>query len=197
MYKRRIIVLLLVAAMGFMACGNAFAATGEGYFGDEDLEDAAVPELEADTVPEPAPSKPVINSSEYRPPVFPYDDTEEERISDEEPSGYDKKPAVKLEKYSEDTVKVLRSYGLDAETFDRLLDRHNDAAKGIGNQEKFDRYEIIFNEYPFDYLAAYRAAQANMAMDRKGQAHGWLERALKIHPNYIPARQLLKRARAR
>lgn len=91
----------------------------------------------------------------------------------------------------------MRSYGVDEATFNRMLDRHKDASKGVGNREKVDRYEILFNEYPYDYLAAYRAAQANMAMGRKGQAQTWLERALKINPNYRPAKQLLKKAKAR
>ena len=203
MSARKIIVLLLISLILSAFCSCSCAAQKEGYFGDEDLEveDAApAPEPEIKDFPAPIDNNIDNNGQEYKPPVFPYDDVDQDEAhsSDNEPSEYEPlKKFRNLERYSEKTEKVLRSYGLDEATFDRMLDRHKDAENGVGNQEKFDRYEILFNEYPFDYLAAYRAAQANMAMGRKGQAETWLNKALNIHPNYIPAKQLLKKARAR
>ena len=195
---RTVKVMAFVSAVvfGIMLCGCAFGAQGEGYFGN----DANMPSIEEDlpeveTIPEPVKNTPSTNNNqEYRPPVMPempeYEQEEEKTLPVN-------KNVKNLEKYSEDTEKVLKSYGLDYNTYISLLNQHKDSAKGKGNREKSDRFQITYNEHPYDFLAAYRVAQANMEMNRKGQAEEWLKKALAINPKYVPAQQLLKKARAR
>ena len=48
-----------------------------------------------------------------------------------------------------------------------------------------------------DYLAAYRTAQANFDMNRNGQALTWINKALEIKPDYMPARGLKKKIEGR
>ena len=201
MFTRKFIMLMLTIAIIFAARSSSYAASGEGYFGDEEIEFDAAPEPKIVVASAPTQSKPDNSVQKYRPSVFTYSEAYEEEASpiDEEDEEISSKASVasSLEKRSENTEKVLRSYDVDEATFNRMLDRHKDAEKRVGNREKVDRYEILFNEYPYDYLAAYRAAQANMAMGRHGQARTWLERALKINPNYLPAKQLMKKVQAR
>ena len=66
------------------------------------------------------------------------------------------------EKYSEDTAKVINSYGLAKNRAKNLINKHKDAAAGMGNKEKVDRYQQILREFPMDYFAAYKAAAADV-----------------------------------
>ena len=103
----------------------------------------------------------------------------------------------KREQYSDNTEKVIRSYGLDQAATNYLIDRHKDAANAPGNREKSDRYEIIFNENPMDYLAAYRKAQVNFEMGRNSTAMKWVNKAIEIKPDYIPALRFKRKVEGR
>ena len=48
-----------------------------------------------------------------------------------------------------------------------------------------------------DYLAAYRKAQVNFEMGRNSNALTWINKALEIKPDYMPARGLKKKIEGR
>ena len=209
MFTRKIGALSLIAVLLAASCVCLYAAQQEGYFGtdeENDFSDVYQKISREEVKPDPMEDDSGTIQTEsdediadYDPSVIDigYDDIVKTKDTPkEEPLIVKQKPAQNFENFSEDTKKVLQSYGLGS-AFTSVLNMHNDAAKAIGNKEKAERYEIIFRDYPNDYLAAYRVAQANMAMGRKGRAEEWLGKALAINPNYSPAKQLMKKAKNR
>lgn len=93
------------------------------------------------------------------------------------------------EKYSADPERVIRSYGFDRTTTENLLDLHRSAARGNGKGERYDRYTMIFRDFPTDYLAAYEASRNAYEMADYDMAMHWINKALEILPQYVPARQ--------
>ena len=174
-------MLLFICVMLFVVVGVAYADSGEGYFGDGDVIDAN-PEPTGDS------SKPFI------PPMPDEEELEEEDdVETIEPLKPAKETKWKKapEKYSDDTTKVINSYGLGNKA-KNLINRHKEAAAGMGNKEKVSRYSAILKQFPMDYLAAYRAAEASFAMGRNSQALKWVNQSLAIYPDYMPARRLKK-----
>ena len=160
--------------------GVVYADSGEGYFGDGEVIDA---NPDTPFLP-PMPTEEELDEE--------YDDEEDSEITttkDTKKSRWKKPP----EKYSDDAAKVIKSYGLKKPQTNTLISRHKDAAAGVGNKEKVDRYSSILRKYPMDYFAAYKAAEATFAMGRNSAALQWINRSLKIYPDYMPARQLKKR----
>ena len=182
--KKYILVFAVCALLaGFAGLGkNAFAASGEGYFGGGDA---------PDLIQDAAPSAGVAGV--YEDDNDDYSDYENELQDVSIPDRTKKAVNDKREKYSEDTAKVINSYGLTSSKAKGLINRHNDAAKGMGKEEKFDRYKRIYNANKYDYLAAYRLAQVSFEMGHNAQAMSWLNTCLDIFPNYMPARQLKKK----
>ena len=164
---RKVIMLVLAILLAAAYCEYSYAAQDEDAYYEEDED---------------------------------YEDEYEEEEEDQPVQAAKPAPSRKataLENKSSDTEKVLKSYGLKNNQYVSLLNKHKDAAKGQGNREKADRFGIIFREHPYDYLAAYRVAQANMNMDRRGQAVTWLNKVLKINPKYGPALSLMRKAKAK
>lgn len=95
----------------------------------------------------------------------------------------------KYEKYSADPERVIRSYGFDRTTTENLLDLHYSAARGNGKGERYDRYTMIYRDFPTDYLAAYEASRNAYEMADYDMAMHWVNKALEILPQYVPARQ--------
>lgn len=93
------------------------------------------------------------------------------------------------EKYSADPERVIRSYGFDRTTTENLLDLHYSAARGNGKGERYDRYTMIYRDFPTDYLAAYEASRNAYDMADYDMAMYWVNKALEILPQYVPARQ--------
>ncbi len=203
MKTKKIIALLLAVVMTASFAVSAFAASNEGYFGSDPVEDDFVPDEGEDDY---------YDADDYEDDGYealPEDEPgQQDPVRLDDPSEYDenqvtpqqstvtapmktaKSVADKREKNSEDTKKVINSYGLKASAAKALINKHNEAAKGQGNREKDERYKRILKSNPNDYLAAYRLAQVNFEMGRKGQALNWVNRCLKIYPNYMPARRL-------
>lgn len=193
MSTKKIIALLMAVVMVAAFSVVAYAASGEGYFGgseapddfdDEDYyedEDEPVYEEEQTTTQNPV-VPPLQGGSSNQP-------SSSTGLSNRTVKALNDK----REKNSEDTTKVIRSYGLSSQATKSLIAKHNDAAKGQGNREKDERYKKILKANPKDYLAAYRLAQVNAAMGRNGQALNWVNQCLKIFPNYQPARSLRKK----
>ena len=99
------------------------------------------------------------------------------------------------ENKSTDFEKVINSYGIEEGMTRALILRHRDANKKNGNKAKLDAYSEIFNLYNGDYLAAYNAALAEFDMGHGSRARDWCQKALDINPRYLPALQLMKRAK--
>lgn len=176
--KKYILVFTVCALLAGLA-GYAFAAAGEGYFGTGDA-----PNL----IPDAAPSAGVAGNYDDEEP----EDTVDSRLNVEIPNTTKKAITDKREKYSDNTTKVINSYGLKASQAKGLINRHNEAAQAKGKEDRFDRYKRIYNANKYDYLAAYRLAQVSFEMGHNAQAMGWINTCLEIFPNYMPARQLKK-----
>ena len=176
--KTKLFVLLSVCVI-LLACeGIVYADSGEGYFGDDEVIDAN-------------PDTPFL------PPMPTEDELEEEYENEDSEVATEKNTKASIwkkppEKYSEDTAKVINSYGLSKKRAKNLINNHKDAAAGMGNKEKVKRYQNILRQFPMDYLAAYRAAEATFAMGRNSQALRWVNQSLAIYPDYMPARRLKK-----
>ncbi len=89
---------------------------------------------------------------------------------------------------------VIPSYGLPQELTYRLLDKHREAIIMKSKDERADKYKEIFNEFSYDYLAAYYAAAAEFEMAHGYGACEWCDKALAVNPKYLPAKQLRKKA---
>ena len=177
--------LLFVCLLSLVFATAVYAAS------DEDEDDGSFAgdgsETEAVTTGSAAPFIPPLDIEEE----------DEEEADDEE--GVPIAPSLKKatiwkkppEKYSDDTTKVIKSYGLASGT-NVLINKHKEAAAGQGNRQKAERYSKILKKYPMDYLAAYRAAEVIFAMGRNGQALKWVNKSLEIYPDYMPARRLKK-----
>ena len=100
-----------------------------------------------------------------------------------------------FENKSTDPAKVIGSYGLSKKATKNLIGKHADAVRTISKQERSDRYRSIFKQNKNDYLAAYGVALAEFEMNHGGESAKWCNRALAINPRYLPAKQLLKRAK--
>ena len=208
MKTKKIIALLLALVMTASFAVSAFAASGEGYFGSDAAEDVItdtdddyydeyenVDDTDGEYEPIPNDIEDIDEPGNDNPVLPPMDDEDEYNQPatapvTSVPTRTTKAVADKREKQSEDTAKVINSYGLSKAAAKSLIARHKDAEKGMGNREKASRYSKILKANPNDYLAAYRLAQVNAAMGRNGQALGWVNRCLKIYPNYMPARRL-------
>lgn len=205
--KKIFFALLTVAAFA----SSAFAAsTGEGFFGT-----GAAPELETNpepiAYPAPTPQREIVPEpiapvrdtyaqpqEQYQPPVQPpmpeYENTgattniEDVRINSRRSTINNLFPkGAKLENQADNANKVIKSYGFDSGKTEVLLDKHKSASRAAGNREKSDRYMQIFNEFPMDYYAAYKAAKANYDMGRNSTAKNWVDKALSVNGGYVPA----------
>ena len=179
--KMKFFVLLSVCVMLLASTSAVYAASGDGYFGDDEVIDAN-PEPTTDS------TKPFIPPMPDEEELMDDEDETTTTISSTKKSDWKKPP----EKYADDATKVIKSYGLNKAQTNTLISRHKDAVAGMGNREKVDRYSSILKKYPMDYFAAYKAAEANFAMGRNNQALQWVNRSLKIYPDYMPARRLKK-----
>lgn len=99
---------------------------------------------------------------------------------------------VKPERHSQDAKKVLWSYKLRADITDVMVDKHKNAERASGNQEKAERYAIIANTYREDYFAAYKVAEAYFNMGKYSAAKTWIENSIKRYDGYVPAKNLRK-----
>ena len=102
----------------------------------------------------------------------------------------------KLENFSTDFGKVIASYGLSGDETNSLKEQHRQAEKMLSNEGKSDRYKGIFRQYPFDYLAAYKAAKLAFDIGHNSEAKEWAEKSLSVNPRYSPAKKLSKAASA-
>ncbi|MBQ3457983.1 MAG: hypothetical protein IJG30_03390, partial [Synergistaceae bacterium] len=60
---------------------------------------------------------------------------------------------------------------------------------GKKSKKAYDNYIELVDSYENDYLAAYCAGMIARSMIRKNDAAKWLDRALEINPNYVPAQE--------
>ena len=192
MTLRKLSVFFLAVIFTMICAEDSFAVIGEGYFGKDYLPYSLIPDLPAAAnSPAPAPAQRSTKKTEPRRTRKP--EPEPEPDLEESYSENNHTLSPKHEKYSENTDRVIRSYGLDDMTTANILDLHQAATRGIGKREKFERYTMILNDYPEDYLATYRASQIAFEMADYGLAMHWLRRCLEICPDYMPARNFRKR----
>ncbi|MBQ3764799.1 MAG: hypothetical protein II869_07490 [Synergistaceae bacterium] len=71
----------------------------------------------------------------------------------------------------------------------RRLAHRNAAKLGKKSKKAYDKYVELVESYENDYLAAYCAGMIARSMRRKNDAVKWLDRALEINPNYVPAQE--------
>ena len=90
---------------------------------------------------------------------------------------------------------VINKYDLPDDHKNSLIFRHNEALKLKSKETRVEKYSEIFRDYPKDYLAAYYVALAEFESDHGGSSVYWCEQALKINPLYLPAKQLMKKAK--
>lgn len=98
--------------------------------------------------------------------------------------------AANFENESTDPAKVIASYGLPSGEADVLKLAHVNAAK-LGNKSRkaYNKYVELAEANDKDYLAAYRAGIIAKNLKRKKDAAKWLDRALEINPDYVPAQE--------
>ena len=172
----------LTAVLTLALAGSAYGISGEGYFGPDTPLPSGID----------IPSVVIPNTVKKTP--SPIQKKQDERKQDDFRKKQDElKLSPKHEKYSEDLTKVIRSYSLDEAKTSELLDLHHAASRGIGNQEKINRYSVIIEAYPIDYFAAYNAAVAAYAMVDYDEAMYWITKCLDTCPDYMPARRLKKK----
>lgn len=109
------------------------------------------------------------------------------------PSKSQSTPAVSganFENESTDPAKVIASYGLPAGEENTLRLAHINAAKlGDKSRKAYNKYVELAEANTNDYLAAYRAGIIAKNLKKKKDAVKWLDKALEINPNYIPAQE--------
>ena len=109
------------------------------------------------------------------------------------PSAQDSTPSdssANFENESTDPAKVIASYGLPSgETNTRRLAHINAAKLGDKSRKAYNKYVELAESYENDYLAAYRAGVIAKNLKRKKDAVKWLDKALEINPNYVPAQE--------
>lgn len=171
----------LTVILTLTLAGSAYGISGEGYFGPDTPPPAGIiPDVPSVVIPRSA-----------KPPVS---DTSSLPKRKTEPKPVDElKLSPKHEKYSEDLTKVIKGYGLRASITNELIDLHRAADRGVGNQEKINRYSAIIETYPIDYFAAYKAALAAYAMVDYDEAMYWITKTLDTCSDYMPAKRLMKR----
>ncbi|MBQ6919763.1 MAG: hypothetical protein IJQ74_05480 [Synergistaceae bacterium] len=97
---------------------------------------------------------------------------------------------TQYENESTDPDKVIPTYGLSSsEARVRRLAHKNAAKLGKKSKKAYDKYIELVASYENDYLAAYCAGMIARSMRRKNDAAKWLDRALEINPNYVPAQE--------
>ena len=97
---------------------------------------------------------------------------------------------TQYENESTDPDKVIPTYGLSAsEARVRRLAHRNAAKLGKKSKKAYDKYVELVESYENDYLAAYCAGMIARSMRRKNDAVKWLDRALEINPDYVPAQE--------
>ena len=171
--KRSVVLLTLLFSL--IAASSAYALQGEGYFGPDVPPFDIIPSLPSVTIP----AAPQIKSpSPIDAAVIPT-----KKKSDLAP---------RHEKFSEDTGKVIRSYGLDPTEESELLDLHHAAERARSKAEKFSRYSDILADNPLDYLAAFRMAQVAFNMANYSECEECIGKTLEICPDYAPAKRLMK-----
>ena len=89
---------------------------------------------------------------------------------------------------------VIKTYGLPDDKANFLLRRHKEIAKMLSKTEKIEKYAELFAYYDGDYLAAYYAGLVEIESGHGSRAKDWLEKSLKINPQYLPAKLLMKQA---
>lgn len=193
--------------MLFVFVTGVYASSGEGFFGAGEAEDDIItpdsffgsdpdPDPIYFPTPEPDPTPTPAPYVDYTPEPTPKQTTVTPSLSTRRntTSSYFSQ-GTKLENRSDDPSKVIKSYNRDNDTTRVMTDKHKSAGKAAGNEEKFDRYRIILSEYPFDYLAAYKAGEASYNMGRYSTAKTYLDKSLEINPNYSPAKSLLTKTK--
>ena len=174
MFSKKFLVFILSIIILASFSFRAFAASGQGYFGPDNGDDYQLEEEDEDYEDE-------------------YEDDDNYVTVPPAPSenNYWEKRNITPEQRSVDAAKVIKSYQLDRNVARILLDKHRDAENTrIGKREQSQRYERIIRDYPYDYLAAYKAAELNYDMGRYSTALKLLEASLRIYPSYIPASRL-------
>ena len=189
MIPRRYSTAVLSALFVLMSAACSYGIIGEGYFGPD-----ALPPYGIITDP-PSLTLPGSKTKKIEQPKDPDPGPKggDEHGGQGKQGGKKRPLSKKHEKYSTDTGKVIRSYGLGGEKTENLLERHHWAESGVGRQEKCDRYVNILHEHPYDYLAAYRASVLEYEMTGYRDAMHWLEECLKICPDYMLARNFRKK----
>lgn len=194
MLSKKFLVLILAVIIACAFSFGAYAASGQGYFGpgtgsdyeveddyddedEDDDDDYYDDEAEEDEAPV------VVPNIEPEP--------EQEIMKIKADSGYWYKQNFRPESRSTNTKKVIQSYRLDGASERVLLAKHKSAGNSeIGKREQSMRYIRIFLEYPYDYFAAYKAAEMNYGMSRYSTAQKWIDTALEVYPDYSPAERL-------
>lgn len=211
MTLRKLSAFSLAVIFVMMSAGNSFALVGEGYFGPDN------PPPNSVIIDPPYYDSPytVSRNDNYRRQEerrreddyrreeelrrqaeirrqYEIRREEERRREDErrrDDERYRRRYAPNYEKYSTNSEKVIPSYGFDSVTTQNLLDLHYSASRGNGKGERYDRYTMILRDFPEDYLAAYEASRNAYEMADYGMAMHWVNKALEILPQYVPARQ--------
>lgn len=204
MLSKKFLVLILAVLIACAFSLGAYAASGQGYFGpgtgdsyeidedydEDDDDDDDYYDDEDDDGDEP--DAPVIVPS-----PSPEPEPEPDIIEIKSDLSYWKSKNFKPETKSTEAKKVIQSYRLDGAVTRVLIDKHKSAAyTEVGKREQYDRYVIILNEYPFDYFAAYKAAEMNYDMRKYSTALKYIDKSLEIYPDYIPAIRLRRKIQA-
>ena len=87
-------------------------------------------------------------------------------------------------------ARVINTYDLDPGTVNMLGIRHRSAYNkysGKKYKEAFDEFKELVNMYNGNYLSAYWAGRAAHMLKNNEESLEWMDRALKINPQYKPA----------
>ncbi|MBQ7578332.1 MAG: hypothetical protein IJT21_08715 [Synergistaceae bacterium] len=97
-----------------------------------------------------------------------------------------------FENKSTDPAKVIASYGLPSGQANTLRVAHINARR-LRGANAYRKYVELANSNSSDYLAAYKAGETAFSMGKRPEARQWFETALRINPNYEPAKNALNR----
>ena len=103
----------------------------------------------------------------------------------------------KLEKFSTNAKKVIKTYGLNNKNEKALITAHSKAEKMGSPKKKYESYVEIANSNLRDYLASYNAGKYAVELSMYSEAKEWLEKSLRVNPDYKPAQTLLKKIERR
>ncbi|NCC97544.1 MAG: hypothetical protein EOM02_12025, partial [Synergistales bacterium] len=87
-------------------------------------------------------------------------------------------------------------YPTDKRTKNNIKIAHRGAYSAYSKKQykkAFEMFDRAFNLYPEgNYLHAYWAGRTAFNLRRKSDARSWMDRALEINPNYVPALDFIK-----